>query len=35
MIRGAGHAPFLSHPGRCQAACLEFLDPAPVRRLNA
>jgi pimeloyl-[acyl-carrier protein] methyl ester esterase len=35
MIPGAGHAPFLSHPERCQAACLEFLDPAHARRLHA
>lgn len=35
MIPGAGHAPFLSHPRRCLAACLEFLGPAQVRRLNA
>ena len=38
MIPGAGHAPFLSHPQRCLAACVEFLDPAlpaQARRLNA
>jgi len=34
-IPGAGHAPFLSHPQRCRAACLAFLGPVQVRRLDA